>query len=56
MQSIIKTIEEAIKDEQQHQDIEYHRGRLSAFQFVLSMLKEHRDSDAELIDYERGSK
>jgi hypothetical protein len=37
---MIALIKQLIEDEQQHSDIDYHRGRIHAFELVLSMLEQ----------------
>jgi len=46
-ESIVEVIRGAIADEMRIVDIDYHRGRVSAFEYVLSMLEE-REKDSTL--------
>jgi len=44
-ENIVDVIRGAIADEIRLVDIDFHRGRISAFQFVLSMLEPDKPQD-----------
>ena len=39
METLQELLEKMIEEEKQFQEIEFHRGRVSAFQFVLGLLQ-----------------
>ena len=43
METLQELLERMIEEEKQFQEIEFHRGRVSALEFVLGILKQEKD-------------